>query len=274
MMLPLVAFGCGGSSSSSASGPIAPSPVTPAAPPTGSGLTVSGTISDTVTGAAIGTFSQQVARLPARITVSAPGHLDRSTTVTTQGQTVDLIPEAGFDLEFYRQFARDVLESGTPQPLEILSGDVSFYMRIEGTQFPAQLSAQLEAVARRVVPDLTGGRVRVQRWESGAAVRAPQNGTILVERSDELSNVCGRASVGTAAGHIWLDSNQSCNITATFAHEIGHALGFTHVTRPGSLMMPEQPNANLNDAPTEIERRLGAIAYKRVRGNRDIDVDP
>ena len=272
LVLAVLAAGCGGSNASVIG--VTPSPVTPVTPVASSGTTVTGTLADTVSGAVIGTFSQQVARLPARLTLTAPGHLARSTTVTAQGQTVDLIPEAGFDLEFYREFARDLLDAGSPQPLKVVSGDVSFYMQIEGTQFPAQLAGQLEAVARRVVPDLTGGRVRVARWETGTTARAAQNGTILIERSDELSNVCGRAAVGTLAGHIWLDSNPACNITATFAHEVGHALGFTHVTRPGSLMMPEQPNANLNDAPTELERRLGAIAYKRVRGNRDIDVDP
>ena len=159
-------------------------------------------------------------------------------------------------------------------PLQVLSADLSFYMQVEGTQFPAQTAVQLEAVARRIVPALTGARLHVLRWDTGTAPRAPQNGWIIVERSDESSNICGRALIGALAGHIWLDSNRACNIAATFAHEIGHALGFSHVTRPGSLMLPEQAGSNLNDAPTEIEQRHAAIAYRRARGNRDIDVDP
>ncbi len=39
-------------------------------------------------------------------------------------------------------------------------------------------------------------------------------------------------------------------------------------------MAPQQPDTNLNDAPTEIERRHGAIAYRRPRGNHDVDLDP
>jgi hypothetical protein len=271
LVLALVA-GCGGGEVRT---PAAPTPVTTPTPsPAPASVTLTGTLTDTITGASIGTFSETVPRLPATLTLSALGHVARTTRVSAQGQVVDLIPESGFDLEFYRQFARDSLD-GAPQPLRTLSGDPSFFMEIEGDHgFAAPIGVQMEAVARRIVPDLPGGRLHVLRWETGPTPRAPANGWIVIERTDQNSNLCGQALLGATAGHIWLDSNRACNMSATFAHEIGHALGFSHVTRPGSMMLPEQPNSNLNDAPTELERRHGAIAYKRARGNQDVDVDP
>jgi hypothetical protein len=159
--------------------------------------------------------------------------------------------------------------------LRVLTQDVSFYVQVEGASgLAAQVAAQLEPVARRVVPDLTGGRLRVVSWETGTAAHDLQPGLIVVERIDEGSDVCGRALIGAPAGHIWLDVNRLCNMNATFAHEIGHALGFSHVTRAGSMMLSDQPFSNLNDAPTELECCHGAVAYSRRRGNRDIDVDP
>ena len=53
-----------------------------------------------------------------------------------------------------------------------------------------------------------------------------------------------------------------------------YALGFFHVDRQGYLMYPQIRGSNLADAPTDLERRMAAIAYARPRGNRDVDIDP
>jgi predicted Zn-dependent protease len=71
-----------------------------------------------------------------------------------------------------------------------------------------------------------------------------------------------------------LDNDTTCSLAALFAHEIGHALGFWHVDIEGSMMFPRVRGSNITDAPTEIERRHATIAYKRLPGNLDIDVDP
>jgi hypothetical protein len=188
-------------------------------------------------------------------------------------QTVDLIPEVGFDLQFYRQFARGGMD-GPLQPLRVLGRAPSFYMEVEGSKgLSAQTAAQVELLARRLVPELTGGTLQVVRWETGPTPRPPQEGWIMIERRDEPGGVCGRALVGAVAGQIWLDGNQRCNMAAVFAHELGHALGFWHVDVPGSLMFPRDRASNIADAPTERERRHAFIAYRRTAGNRDVDVD-
>jgi hypothetical protein len=200
--------------------------------------------------------------LPTLLEFTAPGHYPRTARVTGDGQDVDLLPtEGGFDLEFYLQFARGSL-SGPPQSLRILNTtSLSFYVQIEGASPPGRAGSHWRTCPGGAV----GDRNRVS-----SVGRRPGGGGANRRNSD----VCGRALIGQAAGHIWVDSNRFGNAAATFAHEIGHALGFTHVTRPGAMMLPEQASSNLNDAPTETERLHGAIAYRRTRGHRDIDVDP
>jgi hypothetical protein len=261
----LFAVGCGGGSTPTSPTPNpTPSPG-PTAPPG-----FSGSVVDTVSGAPIVGFRVSVSG--ARMVVSAPGYVTRDTRAGTS--RVDLIPTAGFDLEFYREFARGSTD-GSLQPLRILRESPSIYMEVEGAKgLSAATAAQLEAVARRIIPQLTGGRLRVVRWETGSTPRAPQAGWIMIERQDQQDRICGRALVGASAGQIFLDGNRLCRVDAVFAHELGHALGFWHVSLDGSLMFPQQRNSNVADAPTERERRHAAIAYARSTGNRDIDVDP
>jgi hypothetical protein len=227
----------------------------------------------------IGAFTHTLASLPARVTVSAPGYITREAWVTTTTPTVDLFPEPGFSPEFYRQFLRDAFDSPTRlQPLWVLTSAPSFYMEVEGRKgLPAQVAEQLEPVARRLVPLLTGGRFQVARWEIGPEPRQRQTGWIMIERRDD-PDACGRAYVGAPDGYIWLNGDTSiCNrIEAVFAHELGHAFGFFHVDRPGAMMYSRADWWRLSgaDGPNEIERYHAMLAYRRPRGNTDIDVDP
>jgi len=189
---------------------------------------------------------------------------------------VDLFPERGFDLAFYRQLARDDFQrnSGAMQPLWVLDRVPSFYLEVEGAKgVSAQVGQRLEEVARRTVPSLTGGRFQVTRWETGPTPRAPQPGWIVIERADLGREVCGRATVGAVAGQIWLHTDNVCNLDGVLAHEIGHAFGFFHVNMVGALMYPQARRSNIADAPIERERVHASFAYARPRGSRDIDVD-
>lgn len=254
---------CGGSSPSS------PTPV-PAR------VTVTATLTNTVSGAQVTTTTTEVAALPALLPVSAPGFLARSAWVTSATPTIDLIPDAQpFDLEFYRQLARGTLTEAA-HPLRILTQAPSIYLQSAGLS--AANVAALEQAARAVVPAMTGGKFTVTTFETGAEVRPERSGWIVVELLND-DGACGRAAVGAAAGHVWMNTASKCTVRGLaihpplFAHELTHSLGFRHVDSPRSLM-----NATALDSatvgPTEAERYHAAIAYKRTRGNADIDVDP
>ncbi len=249
----------------------------PATPPVATGVTVTGTILDSLSGATVGTFTQAVTSLPAAIAVSAPNYLTRDAWVSTAAPRVDLFPMRGFDLDFYRQLLRNDLQRGADplEPLRILTQAPSFFVETEGRKgFPKPLVDQLEQLARQLVPELSGGRFQVARWETGPEARPRQNGWIVIERED-TSGICGQAYVGEVAGQIWLSDKSGCRVGNTFAHELGHAFGYWHVTRAGTMMFPRanSDDQSTADAPNEIERHHMRLAYTRARGNRDVDVD-
>lgn len=273
---------CGGSTPQSPTAPsagppaAAPSTQGPLPTPASAGITISGTIVDTISGAPVDTFTRMVGALPAQVTVSAPGHVTRETWIGSTSPRVDLFPERGFDLGLYRQLLRNDLERGTG-PLEasaVLPGAPSFFVETEGaTGFARPVVDRFEQLARQLVPQMTGGRFAVTRWETGPARRPLLSGWIMIERREEL-DACGRALVGAVAGRIWLSDHPACRLDSTFAHELGHAFGFRHVDRPGSMMSIIQNEDSSTESPTDIEAYLMRLAYSRPRGNRDVDSDP
>lgn len=204
--------------------------------------------------------------------LTAPGYLDRDVSASNMA---DMIPTASpFDLTFYRQFARGTLENEI-QPLRVLSQAPNIYLQTAGLS--AANVAALEQAARTTVPALTGGRFQVRTWEVGGEAMNEQTGWIVVELVNDEGRTCGAASIGSSAGHIWLNTVPRCagggfSVDPGVAiHEIGHSLGFWHVSTSGSVMFP---NVRRPVAVPEIDRYHAAIAYKRVAGNRDLDIDP
>ena len=243
---------------------------TPGPSPVASRATIAGTITDTVTGARVGSFSQDVDRLPALIPVSAAGFLTRQAWIMTAQPTVDLIPEAGFDLTFYRQFVRGALD-GRMEPLRRWIQPPSIYLQRTGLS-DATVAA-LEQAAREAVIAFTGGQYGVTAWETGEGRRAAQSGWIMVELVNNEDS-CGRAVIG--GGTIWLNTAERCHRNGAiilspngFTHEIGHTMGFWHV--PSGLMQtPLPPNTLISPR----ERHHAALAYARPVGSQDVDQDP
>jgi predicted Zn-dependent protease len=55
-----------------------------------------------------------------------------------------------------------------------------------------------------------------------------------------------------------------------YPHELGHALGYQHVTLEPSVMSGINPTSAL----TEFDREALRIVYQRPPGNRAPDIDP
>lgn len=251
--LALCLVGCGGSAS----------PSGPSAPPV-----FAGAVTDTVSGAPVVGFTATLSG--SRLIVSAPGYVARDTRAGAS--TVDLIPEAGFDLAFYRQFARGAMD-GALHPLRVLRLAPRVYVQTTGLS--AANVAALEQAARDVVPALTGGRFQVAGWDTGNAARPPSSDWITAELIEDAGAVCGSATgmrlrLNTAAKCHYLGHRVDPSV---LGHEIGHALGFYHVPTDGALMSNTRHEWG-RVVVADIERRHAAIAYARSEGNLDVDVDP
>jgi hypothetical protein len=305
----VLSAGCGGSSGSGS--PTGPGPVTPGPVPSSpDAWTIEGTVVATISRAPVvaaavkATFAEAVqtdaqgqfrlsgTSVPSpstfKLTLSAPGHVTREVWVRWQRGTrqlaLDMVAEtAPFSLSFYRQIARDDYEEEDGlEDLLVWRSAPSFYVRTtdeDGKALASGIVRTLTNTIRTAVRDFTGGRFSAAAVETGTATRRERPGWVNVHVVRDLDDACGTAFVGSSPGEIKLllrgcgcdDREISSEVVA---HEVGHALGFFHVSDRRSIMYPFVGGNCPNGTLTEADQHHVTVAYSRPRGNSDPDTDP
>ena len=233
-----------------------------------------------------------------RVTVSGPTVVQRETTLTmpAANASLSLIPSR-FDLATFDQMVRDggALHRWTSTPALVIIDAVLRFTSVSDSAFTALgerlTSGERDAIVADLawgLPQVTGGTigafasVSVESPAPGASVNVfSREGTIVVARFSGLSQGTGYSGYGRSArrgdavvaGAIMIDRDfdaaMGANVRPLRVHEMGHALGYAHVTTRQSFM-----NAAAVYDPNDFDRDATRIAFQRAPGNQSPDRDP
>ena len=227
-----------------------------------------------------------------------PNIVTRATRVKIPGRPMSVSTmQIGFDLLAFDQMYRHSLDGGLTRwvdaPRLVLQRRVLQYPGAIAASYAATSELMTDAQASELVstlvsalPLLTGGRFNAFANQSsetanpGDSVTLTRTGDIYVAQFKGLadSGAAGRGSWSTdgrsavRGGYIMLDRDldiSSSRRRSTRAHELGHALGYNHVTARESVM--NSPSAV---EPNQWDRDSSKIAFQREPGNRTPDIDP
>jgi hypothetical protein len=225
--------------------------------------------------------------------------VERRTSVTgptSERTKIALIP-AEFDLEAFNQMFRATnnrLQRWTERPSLVVLGSVMKYVTGARDEYEATGEQLSDAEAAAFVSDLneglallTGGThtsfasVSIERPQQGQRVNVQRAGTIVAGRYVGIHSLASTIGYGAWAeqpngtvtgGTMWLDRDfdrDSPQRRLLRIHELGHALGYNHVTTRASVMNPA-----IGPEPTQFDRAGASIAFQRPVGNTSPDTDP
>jgi len=235
---------------------------------------------------ASGTFQLPATAAVIPVTVTASGHVTRRSFLGTSASspTLDVIETASlWNLEFYRELARDGAGGGSLKPLNPWTVEPRFYIdrRPEtgsGRAIPEGSVGAVAAALTVVLPLLTNNRWSGSQLESGIAPPPDLTPGTVVVRWDpvEIARTAGAASgitrgVGGNASVVVLRSIEE---TGVIYHELGHVLGLYH---PLGGHRPSHMLGSGTAAPpffTEWDVFHARVLYARPPGNTDVDNDP
>lgn len=233
------------------------------------------------------------------VTVTSGAIVERTTRLRVPGPntTLTLIPSA-FDLPAFNQMFRGSngeLHRWVGAPELIIERRVLRFTSTGASESVATATVLADSEVNALVTDLEWalaqltadtfarfGHVRVDTAAENASVRTSYPGAIHVARYDGLTmatnfwgytrwnwNGLGEMQGGIIMLDTSFETSGSPYRRSLRAHELGHALGYTHVTTRDSVMQ-----SHARSEPTPFDRDGARIAFQRMPRNRTPDVDP
>jgi hypothetical protein len=231
-------------------------------------------------------------------TVSGSPVVERHTSITGPSagrMKLALIPTT-FPLDAFNEMFRgthDRLQRWKTPPALVVLGTVMKFSVNNTDHYEAGTEQLTDAEVTALVSDLKDGlallsggtystfaSVDVEHPRAGEMVNVEREGRIVVGRYKGVSTDGQTIGYGTWAeesdgtivgGTMWLDRDfdrDDARRRLVRVHELGHALGYNHVTVRPSIMNPA-----VGPEPTDFDRDGSKIAFQRPVGNRAPDTD-
>jgi hypothetical protein len=247
-----------------------------------------------------GNFQVDVGR-PGTYATAVMGNpiVERHTSVTAptaDRAKISLIP-AAFDLQAFDEMFRTSnsrLQRWTSRPSLVVVATAMKYVSSNTDQFETTGDRLTDEEVATLVSHLTEGltlltagtysafaSLEVERPDAGAQVNVRRTGKIVVGRYIGVKALALTIGYGSWAeqpdgtivgGSIWLDRDfdrDDSRRRLLRIHELGHALGYNHVTVRTSIMNPA-----IGPESTDFDRGGASIAFQRPVGNTSPDTDP